>query len=107
MSFAPPDLPAARHTPDSSIAPSTPRTCAESPISVHSTADACALSLQCPRCPFVQTNGRKADLRRHIKTHAEREKIACGRRGCAQTFSREDHKIRHQRNPSAKCADGV
>ncbi|KAI0046642.1 hypothetical protein FA95DRAFT_1345815 [Auriscalpium vulgare] len=62
-------------------------------------------ALRCPRCPFVQQNGRAYDLERHIKTHdPNRPKFACGHRGCGETFSRKDAVRRHHKNVNAKCA---
>ncbi|KAI0046638.1 hypothetical protein FA95DRAFT_1346655 [Auriscalpium vulgare] len=62
-------------------------------------------ALQCPRCSFVQENGRKWDLDRHIKTHEPiRDKFVCRRRGCEESFSRMDALRRHQKNPKARCA---
>ncbi|KAI0046658.1 hypothetical protein FA95DRAFT_1346644 [Auriscalpium vulgare] len=62
-------------------------------------------ALPCPRCSFVQENGRSWDLKRHIKTHeGVRKKYVCGRRGCTEVFSRVDAVRRHQKNPNARCA---
>ncbi|KAI0046634.1 hypothetical protein FA95DRAFT_1345243 [Auriscalpium vulgare] len=59
-------------------------------------------ALACPRCSFVQENGRKWDLDRHVKTHhGVRKKYVCGRRGCKEVFSRMDAVRRHQKNPNA------
>ncbi|KAI0046666.1 hypothetical protein FA95DRAFT_1606723 [Auriscalpium vulgare] len=61
--------------------------------------------LRCTHCPFVQENGRRWDMDRHVKTHdGVRKKFVCGRRGCKEIFSRMDAVRRHQKNPNARCA---
>ena len=73
---------------------------------------------KCPHCPFVQKARRKADLDRHVATHAGKNEFVCrGVRaekagevpvelldgsewvgGCGKTFTRKDALKRHRDN---------
>ena len=80
---------------------------------------------KCPHCPFVQKARRKADLDRHVATHAGKNEFVCrGVRaekagvyevpvellegsewvgGCGKTFSRRDALARHIKNSAGRC----